>query len=660
MKIARTKKQSVDKRSEIIESARHLFALTSPEDLVLDHVAKQAGVAKGTLYLYFKDKSDLIRGVIEDTMQKAETEIDSATANISDPVEKLKIRLLIFLRFADENHEFFFRYCNPHLMEEAKTSSCPPSGLMNAINKIQELIKQVSDQYSLNIPNTRLVALFFMSLGRSALLEKALFKGDWSLESRFDDIFKLFAGGIGLSIKKLKIILISFGICLIGLNLNAQTNSQQKVSPLPSGKKLNANKPTPVPIPVDSFDLKTCFELSLLRSETIGMSEADIRVAEARFWQAVGEALPKIKVTGNQYFFGNNNSGGGDVIPFGGANSPGFSTGSSSDQSRDAKVNVRIPLFSGLTDFYGGRSRDAERKASKFTKAREVQKLYLDTSEAFYQVISYQDDLRLLQSIQKSLEDRIKDQDRRVKLGKSRVSELLAAQTDLAETKVAIEKTKGLLGASKELLSFFIGIPADKIILNDATPNPMTKDIEDYLKLVGERPDVLAAVQNERATRDAIRAQQGQHYPQIRMEGDYFFYSEPDSQRQWTTYITVDVPIFEGGIIEAKVNERKAIYHKTKLDFSKIKREAIKEVRTEFNNFNSSIAELLRLQEAENTAIQNYQAQQGDYDLGIVTNLDVLQSFRQLVETQRRMVVANINTKLNLIRLNVAAGDVSK
>jgi len=144
------------------------------------------------------------------------------------------------------------------------------------------------------------------------------------------------------------------------------------------------------------------------------------------------------------------------------------------------------------------------------------------------------------------------------------------------------------------------------------------------------------------------------------MEGDYFFYSEPDSQRQWTTYITVDVPIFEGGISEAKVNERKAIYHKTKLDFSKIKREAIKEVRTEFNNFNSSIAELLRLQEAENTAIQNYQAQQGDYDLGIVTNLDVLQSFRQLVETQRRMVVANINTKLNLIRLNVAAGDVSK
>ncbi|MDL5048414.1 TolC family protein [Oscillatoria amoena NRMC-F 0135] len=419
-------------------------------------------------------------------------------------------------------------------------------------------------------------------------------------------------------------------------------------------KNTELKKQTPVPIPVDAFDLKTCYELALLRSETIGMSEADIRVAEARFWQAVSEALPKVKITGNQYFFGDQ-SGGQEVIPFGGAGSPGFV--SSGNESRDARVNVRVPLFSGLSDFYAGRARDAERKASRLTKAREIQKLYLDTAEAFYQVVTYTDDLKLLHHIADTLEKRVQDLERRVRLGKSRGSELLAAQTDLAEARVAIERTNGLLGASKELLSFFIGVPSAQIALRDTTPNPRAKDIEEYLRASGARPDILAAVQNERAARDAVTAQRGQHLPQIRAEGDYFFYSEPGGQREWTAFVTVDIPIFEGGMIEAKVNERKAIYTKSRLDQARLKRETDRDVKTRYQNFNSSVAELLRLQEAERTAIQNYQAQQADYELGIVTNLDVLQSFRQLVETQRRLVEANVNTKLNLIRLHVAAGD---
>lgn len=418
-------------------------------------------------------------------------------------------------------------------------------------------------------------------------------------------------------------------------------------------KKLD--KQTPVPIPVDAFDLKTCYELALLRSETIGMSDADIRVAEARFWQAVAEAMPKVKVTGNQYFFADQSSGQ-DIIPFGGGDSPGFT--SQGTESRDARINVRVPLFSGLSDIFAGRARDAERKASRLTKARELQKLYLDTAESFYQLIAYQDDLKLLENIAQTLNARVKDLEKRVRLGKSRGSELLAAQTDLADARVAIEKTRGMLGASRELLSFYIGIPSAQIALRDTTPNPQAKDIEEYLRLSGQRPDILSAVQSERAARDAVTAQRGQHLPQIRAEGDYLFYSEPGGQREWTAFITVDIPIFEGGMIEAKVNERKAIYTKSQLDQARLKRVANREVKTQYNNFNATIAELLRLQEAEKTAIDNYRAQQSDYNLGIVTNLDVLQSFRQLVEIQRRLVDANINAKLNLIRLHVAAGDI--
>ncbi len=243
-----TKKTGLDKRNEIIESARVLFAETNPEDLILDHVAKHAGVAKGTLYLYFKDKSDLIRGVIEDTMQKAESEITRKTRTLSDPVEKLKVRLHIFLRYADENHEFFFRYCNPHLLQSSD-SGTPPNGMIIAITRIEELIRQVAKEHSLEVKNPRMTALFFMSLGRTALLEKAIFKGTWSLETRFHELFKLFSRGIGLSVSSMKAGLLIFLFSTLVLS-----PAPAQIAP---AKNTALKKQTPVPIPVDAFDLKT-------------------------------------------------------------------------------------------------------------------------------------------------------------------------------------------------------------------------------------------------------------------------------------------------------------------------------------------------------------------------------------------------------------------
>jgi AcrR family transcriptional regulator len=50
----------VDKRRAIIEAARHLFTTTGYESTTMAQVAGQAGVAVGTVYLYFKNKNDLL------------------------------------------------------------------------------------------------------------------------------------------------------------------------------------------------------------------------------------------------------------------------------------------------------------------------------------------------------------------------------------------------------------------------------------------------------------------------------------------------------------------------------------------------------------------------------------------------------------------------
>ena len=54
------KEEDVDKRLLIMDAARELFTTQGYESTTMSEVAHKAGVAVGTVYLYFKNKSDLL------------------------------------------------------------------------------------------------------------------------------------------------------------------------------------------------------------------------------------------------------------------------------------------------------------------------------------------------------------------------------------------------------------------------------------------------------------------------------------------------------------------------------------------------------------------------------------------------------------------------
>jgi TetR/AcrR family fatty acid metabolism transcriptional regulator len=58
-----TRGADFDKRTAIIEAACDLFTTQGYENTTIAHVAGRAGVAVGTVYLYFKNKSDLLAAV---------------------------------------------------------------------------------------------------------------------------------------------------------------------------------------------------------------------------------------------------------------------------------------------------------------------------------------------------------------------------------------------------------------------------------------------------------------------------------------------------------------------------------------------------------------------------------------------------------------------
>ena len=68
MKKPRWQRRAEDRPREICTAALDVFAQKGFAAARLDEIARRAGVSKGTLYLYFKDKEDLFRAVVRDTV----------------------------------------------------------------------------------------------------------------------------------------------------------------------------------------------------------------------------------------------------------------------------------------------------------------------------------------------------------------------------------------------------------------------------------------------------------------------------------------------------------------------------------------------------------------------------------------------------------------
>ena len=58
--MATVAQKKLDKKVRLLQSAYALFESKGVSMTAVDDVVKAAGVAKGTFYLYFKDKHDLI------------------------------------------------------------------------------------------------------------------------------------------------------------------------------------------------------------------------------------------------------------------------------------------------------------------------------------------------------------------------------------------------------------------------------------------------------------------------------------------------------------------------------------------------------------------------------------------------------------------------
>jgi TetR/AcrR family fatty acid metabolism transcriptional regulator len=98
--------KSEDKHQRIIKAALKVFAKKGFYNSRVSEIAKEAQVADGTIYLYFKNKDDILISVFETEMMKMISNMKKELSKCHDPVEKIRIFAFQHLNMITENQEW--------------------------------------------------------------------------------------------------------------------------------------------------------------------------------------------------------------------------------------------------------------------------------------------------------------------------------------------------------------------------------------------------------------------------------------------------------------------------------------------------------------------------------------------------------------------------
>jgi len=101
-------------RQEILDAASELFVRDGYENVSMRRIADKIEYSPTTIYIYFKDKAELLEQVCNETFGRLVQRLSKIMEQPADPVERLKKGLITYIEFGLENpHQYRATFMMP-------------------------------------------------------------------------------------------------------------------------------------------------------------------------------------------------------------------------------------------------------------------------------------------------------------------------------------------------------------------------------------------------------------------------------------------------------------------------------------------------------------------------------------------------------------------
>jgi AcrR family transcriptional regulator len=167
-------------REAIFEAAREVFIASGYNGASIRKVAKQAGYTHGTIYLYFRDKDDLLYQLSEEHFRQLLTRLRALPRTL-EPVTRLREALRTILHFGLEYPDHYHLMVSmrpPHLASSAQRFG-PMAEEVSGL--LFDVVTRAAERGGFRLDNPRIEANGLLALvhgliefHRSEVLERAI------------------------------------------------------------------------------------------------------------------------------------------------------------------------------------------------------------------------------------------------------------------------------------------------------------------------------------------------------------------------------------------------------------------------------------------------------------------------------------------------------
>jgi len=411
----------------------------------------------------------------------------------------------------------------------------------------------------------------------------------------------------------------------------------------------------------NELTLTQAVAIALANNPEIAATRYDAVAAREQSRQAVGAARPSLHALGGYNRYLNSQR----LIPARQNNEPGVFT----ENLFSGDLVLTQPLFTGGRLQNEIRAAELLSQASEHQLGRTRQQVVFDVSSLYYGILASRHVVESLKFSQQALREHLKQVEALTAAEKAADVDRLRIEVRLADIKQKILQAENNEALQRHALAALMGNmtqPIDLKVGGELAVPPQTVRVstEDALaKAMQRRPDYLAARSSLDAQEKTLAANRAAHWPTLAVEADYGgrWATDPTDHPNGTRDaadagwigIVIDVPIFEGGRIDARVNEQRARLAASQERMRKLELQVRLEVETAVLTLSASHERLQAMQKAIEQAEESLRIEQKKYDVGRGAIVDVLDAQAALSESQTTyyQTLADYNTAAAQLRL---------
>jgi outer membrane protein len=411
-------------------------------------------------------------------------------------------------------------------------------------------------------------------------------------------------------------------------------------------------------------DLLQVFRDAQVQDPTLGAARSQWAATQEAVPQARAGLLPNVNLAANTQY---------NDVDFTIRGDQGSGSATRRYNSNGAGVSASQPLFRAQ-NYLAYKEAQVQVTQADFVLASAQIDLIQRVAQAYFDVLLAQDNVTLAGAQKAAISENLAQAKRNFEVGTATITDTNDAQARYDQT-VALEiSAQNDLEIRRRALQAIIGtLPEYLKPLRDAIPlgTPEPTNIDDWAARA-ERQNF--AVLTSQAALDIaeheIDRNRAAHLPTVDVVASYNDQSAgavsvnlgpptPFTQKTTVIGVQLNMPLYTGGLVNSRVRQALSLRDQARQNLELNRRTAAQTARTAYLGVVNGVAQVKALEQAVVSAQTALDSAQLGMEVGVRTNLDVLNSTQQLYSARRDLYQARYNYLLSTLRLRGAVGELS-